>query len=191
MAMPMRWLLTSVRRAEADRRHQAPHVAAARQPLSETRNPNMQPTVLERPAFTVVGLEAIFREGEDGYAELWQRFIPRENEVTGKIDPIVSYGVCIPQADRTLRYITGFEVDEGAIIPDGMTRFRVPAQRYAVFTHTGTAAGISASFQAIHDHLLAENGLQAEDGVDLERYDARFLDPFDPTAQMELHIPIH
>lgn len=151
----------------------------------------MQPTLIERPAFNVIGMEAIFRESEDGYTELWQRFIPRENEVTGKIDPVVSYGVCIPQADRTLRYITGFEVSEEAVVPEGMVRFQVPAQRYAVYTHTGIAPQISATFQAIYDHLLADHGLQAKDGVDLERYDARFDDPFDPESQMELHIPIH
>lgn len=150
----------------------------------------MQPTLIERPAFTVVGMQAIFREGEDGYAELWQRFIPRENEVTGRIDPVVSYGVCIPQAGGTLRYITGFEVGEDAFVPEGMTRFQVPAQRYAVFTHTGTAPQISATFQAIFDHLLADHGLQAENGIDLERYDARFDDPFNPASQMELYIPI-
>lgn len=150
----------------------------------------MQPTVLERPGFTVIGMEAIFREDEDGYAQLWQRFIPREHEVTGKIDPAVSYGVCIPQADGTLRYITGFEVSEDTIVPEAMTRFQVPAQRYAVFTHTGTAQQISTSFQVIHDHLLADHGLQAEHGVDLERYDARFDDPFDPASQMELYIPV-
>ena len=150
----------------------------------------MHPTLIERPAFNVIGMEAIFREDEDGYAELWQRFIPRENEVTDKIDPVVSYGVCIPRADGTLRYITGFEVSEEAVIPEGMVRVQVPAQRYAVYTHTGTAPQISATFQEIYDHLLADHGLQANDGVDLERYDARFEDPFDPASQMELHIPV-
>ena len=150
----------------------------------------MQPSIVECPAFTVIGMEATLRAGEDGFAELWQRFIPREDEITGKLEPSVSYGVCAPQADGMLRYITGFEVGEDAIIPDGMTRFQVPAQRYAVFTHIGTAAQISASFQAIYDHLLADHGLQEKDGIDLERYDARFDDPFDPASQMELHIPI-
>lgn len=151
----------------------------------------MQPTLIERPAFTVIGMEALFREGEDGYAELWQRFIPREDEITGKLEPVVSYGVCAPQPDGTVRYIAGLQVAADAQIPEGMVRFQIPAQRYAVFTHTGTAAQISASFHAIHDHLLAEHGLQARDGVDLERYDARFDDPFDPASQMELHIPVH
>lgn len=151
----------------------------------------MKPIILERPAFTVVGMETIIREDQNGYAELWQRFIPREDEVTGKLEPVVSYGVCAPQADGSVRYITGFQVGEDAVIPEGMVRFQVPQQRYAVFTHTGTAPQISASFEAIHDHLLAEHGLQARDGIDLERYDARFDDPFNPASQMELYIPIH
>lgn len=158
--------------------------------LLPDKNHDMQPTLIERPAFTVIGMEAIFRDGEDGYAELWQHFLPRENEVTGKVDHVVSYGVCEPRPDGTVRYITGFEVQDDAAIPEGMVRFQVPAQRYAVFTHTGPAPQISASFHAIHDHLLAKHGLQAKDGIDLERYDARFDDPFDPASQMELHIPV-
>lgn len=151
----------------------------------------MQLHIVERPAFTVIGMEAIFREDENGFGELWQRFIPREDDVTGKVEPGVSYGVCVPRADGSLQYITGFEVEENAVIPEGMVRFQVPAQRYAVFTHTGTAAQIGTSFQAIQDHLLAAHGLQPKDGIDLERYDARFADPFDPASQMELYIPIH
>lgn len=188
MATPMRWSLTNGPRTEADKLSSN---APRNNNSSLAQSPNMQPTLIERPAFTVVGMEAIFREDEDGYAELWQRFIPRENEITGKLEPVVSYGVCAPRNDGTVRYITGFEVSEDSIIPEGMVRFQVPAQRYAVFTHTGTAPQISTSFQAIHEHLLAEHGLRAKDGVDLERYDARFDDPFNPTSQMELHIPVH
>lgn len=151
----------------------------------------MQPTIIERAAFTVIGMEAVFRQGEDGYAELWQRFIPHEDEIAGKLEPSVSYGVCVPLANGVVRYITGFQVDEDAAIPEGMVRFQVPAQRYAMFTHTGTAPQISTSFQAIHAHLLAEHDLRAQDGIDLERYDTRFDDPFNPASQMELHIPIH
>ncbi|WP_269790559.1 GyrI-like domain-containing protein [Stenotrophomonas sp. Iso1] len=151
----------------------------------------MQLHIVERSAFVVIGMEAVFREGDEGFGDLWQRFIPREDEVTGKVEPGVSYGICVPRIDGDLQYITGFQVGEDAVIPEGMVRFQVPAQRYAVFTHTGNAAQIGASFQAIHDHLLGAHGLQPNDGIDLERYDARFDDPFDHASQMELYIPIH
>ncbi len=150
----------------------------------------MQPRIIERAAFIVIGMEVFLQEGVDGFGALWQRFIPREDDIHGKREPAVSYGVCIPHNDGTLQYIAGFEVNQDAPVPDGMVRVQVPAQRYAVFTHTGTAAQIGASFSAIHNHLLAEHGLQPSAGVDLERYDARFDDPFDPASQMELYIPI-
>lgn len=151
----------------------------------------MQSRIIELPAFTVVGMEYLFHDGEDGFGALWERFIPREHEVTGKREPTVSYGVCMPHTDGRLQYVAGVEVDADAAAPHGMVRVQVPAQRYAVFTHVGTAATIGASFQAIMDHLLAAHGYQARDGVDLERYDQRFDDPFDPASEMELYIPIH
>ncbi len=40
----------------------------------------------------------------------------------------------------------------------------VPAQKYAVFTHKGTAPQIAESFQAIYSHLLAERGLEPKAG---------------------------
>lgn len=149
----------------------------------------MQSRIIERTGFTVIGMEYLFREGDDGFGQLWERFIPRENEITGKREPAISYGVCAPLADGRLQYVAGFEVDEGAVIPQGMVRIQVPAQRYAVFTHVGTAAQIGASFKAIMGGLLEQHGFQACDGVDLERYDQRFDDPFDPASEMELYIP--
>ncbi|KRG61783.1 transcriptional regulator [Stenotrophomonas humi] len=150
----------------------------------------MQSRIIELPGFTVVGMEYLFREGDNGFGQLWERFIPRENEVTGKREPAVSYGVCAPHTDGWLQYVAGFEVDEDAVVPEGMVRIQVPAQRYAVFTHVGTAAQIGASFEAIMDHLLDQHGFQPCEGVDLERYDQRFDDPFDSASEMELYIPI-
>ena len=86
------------------------------------------------------------------------------------------------QPNGEFHYVAGFEVQEGWPVPEGMVRFQVPAQKYAVFTHKGTAPQIAESFQAIYSHLLAERGLEPGGGGRL-----RILRPaFPRTAGSEL-----
>ncbi|MBH9396722.1 effector binding domain-containing protein [Pseudomonas aeruginosa] len=152
---------------------------------------SMHSRIVERPAFSVVGMEYIGNAQDDSIGQLWERFIPREHEIAGKHDPDVSYGICAQRPNGEFHYGAGFEVQEGWPVPDGMVRFVVPAQKYAVFTHKGTAPQIAESFQAIYSHLLAERGLEPKAGVDFEHYDQRFRGPLDPNSQVDLYIPIY
>lgn len=136
--------------------------------LAHWRIRNMHARIVERPAFSVVGMEYFGSAPGDTIGQLWERFIPREHEIAGKHDPEVSYGICAQQPNGEFHYVAGFEVQEGWPVPEGMVRFQVPAQKYAVFTHKGTAPQIAESFQAIYSHLLAERGLEPKAGVDFE-----------------------
>lgn len=132
--------------------------------LAHWRIRNMHARIVERPAFSVVGMEYFGSAPGDTIGQLWERFIPREHEIAGKHDPEVSYGICAQQPNGEFHYVAGFEVQEGWPVPEGMVRFQVPAQKYAVFTHKGTAPQIAESFQAIYSHLLAERGLEPKAG---------------------------
>ncbi|MCT5886927.1 c-di-GMP-binding multidrug transporter transcriptional regulator BrlR [Pseudomonas aeruginosa] len=159
--------------------------------LAHWRIRNMHARIVERPAFSVVGMEYFGSAPGDTIGQLWERFIPREHEIAGKHVPEVSYGICAQQPNGEFHYVAGFEVQEGWPVPEGMVRFQVPAQKYAVFTHKGTAPQIAESFQAIYSHLLAERGLEPKAGVDFEYYDQRFRGPLDPNSQVDLYIPIY
>ncbi|WP_266182846.1 GyrI-like domain-containing protein [Dyella humicola] len=150
----------------------------------------MEHRIVTLPSFTVVGMDHLVRGSVDGIGQLWQRFIPREHEIVGRAEPDAAYGVCSLLTDGSARYVAGLPVYADASPPAGMVKFDVPAQKYVVFTHRGTAPQIGDSFQAIHSRLLAKLGLRASAGVEFERYDARFIGPDDPNSETDLYIPI-
>jgi AraC family transcriptional regulator len=150
----------------------------------------MEHKIVTLPSFTVVGMDYMVRGSVEGIGRLWDRFIPREDEIVGRTEPDAAYGLCSLLHDGTLRYVAGLPVCADASIPEGMVKFEVPAQKYVVFTHCGAVAQIGESFQAIHTRLLAALGLRARPGVEFERYDARFIGPNDPASETELYIPV-
>jgi predicted transcriptional regulator YdeE len=149
----------------------------------------MEPKVVKKKAFRVVGMEWNSRSSEGNIPQLWERFIPRENEIQGKLEPAVSYGLCMPSPNGDFTYVAGFESSE-EIVPQGMIEIIVPEQQYAVFTHTGKASLISETFEMIYSKWLPLNNLQAVKGIDFECYDERFIDPDHEQSQVDIYIPI-
>lgn len=78
--------------------------------LAHWRIRNMHARIVERPAFSVVGMEYFGSAPGDTIGQLWERFIPREHEIAGKHDPEVSYGICAQQPNGEFHYVAGFEV---------------------------------------------------------------------------------
>ena len=61
----------------------------------------MKPRIVERSAFHVVGMRERFTPGAvAGIPKLWERFVPRMEEVAGRL-PHASYGVCVCAPDAT------------------------------------------------------------------------------------------
>lgn len=123
-----------------------------------------------------------------GIPALWQRFarhigiIP--NEVAG-----ASYGVCTNSDTESMDYICAVEVSGFGLIDKEMQRLRVPAQRYAVFTHNGHIAEIQAVFRTIFGEWLPKSGLETADAASLERYGPEF-DPATGNGGYEIWIPV-
>ncbi|WP_280086117.1 GyrI-like domain-containing protein [Pseudomonas nitroreducens] len=151
----------------------------------------MKYRIIELPAFDVVGMDYRGSAPGDSIGLLWQRFLPREKEVSASAQDKAAYGVCSQLPGGEFHYIAGLPVEPGANVPAGMTRYGVPAQKYAVFTHIGPVTAIADSFQAIYSSLLARHGLEPKKGVDLERYTERFLGPEDPASETDLYVPIY
>jgi AraC family transcriptional regulator len=103
----------------------------------------------------------------------------------------VAYGV-ICGSDRaagTFEYMCAAEVASLDALPPEIGRMRVPAQRYAVFTHRGPAAGIRETWAAIWRDWLPRSGHQPANTPDFERYDERF-DPRTGMGEFEIWFPI-
>jgi predicted transcriptional regulator YdeE len=149
----------------------------------------MEPRVVKKKAFRVVGMEWSSGRSEGNIPQLWERFIPREDEIQGKSEPTVSYGLCISSANGDFTYVAGFESSEEKV-PQGMIEISVPEQQYAVFTHTGKVSLISETFEMIYSKWLPLNNLEPAKEINFELYDERFITPDHDDTQLDLYIPI-
>lgn len=164
------------------------------EPLRMDDTPNL--VTLAPPRFEagrpllIAGLGARFAcETSSGIPSLWQRFMPHLGHVPGQVGE-AAYGVCCnSDGAGSFDYVAGVEVADFTDLPDEFARMRLPAQRYAVFTHAGHISAIRGTVHTIWSRWLPESGLKVADAPDFERYDARF-DPVTGAGEVEIWVPI-
>ncbi len=100
--------------------------------------------------------------------------MPYLDHVPGQVGH-TAYGV-IHNSDEAghADYLTGVEVTDFSQLPAEFSRLRIPAQRYAVFTHTDHISAIRRTWFSIWNQGLPDAGLEATGGPEFERYDERF-----------------
>lgn len=147
----------------------------------------MQPQVVTKPAFTVVGLciHTLAKAAE--IPLLWDQFVPRMDEVQHLAEPHVSYGLMdhFNQEIGELDYMAGNAVEQVIDLPAGMARWDVPANTYAVFETT--LATIGQTFDYIFGVWLLTSGYQQTAGPYFERYGENFS-PDNPV--LSIYIPV-
>lgn len=149
----------------------------------------MEPEIIDKPAFTVIGLGCCTRNKNNEIPDLWVEFWPRIDEVPNKVESDISYGVVgnFDEESGRFDYLAGFEVDKGTEVPAGLSSWDVPAQRYVVFATT-----LSKLMETIHyayNTWLPESAYEHAGGPELEIYGDEF-DPVDPESIMHYCIPI-
>jgi len=119
----------------------------------------------------------------------WQRFVSYLGTIPGQVGN-VTYGVHANTDDAgNLDYLTGVEVESFDGLPKEFTRLRIPARRYAVFTHKDHISKVRSTQYTIWSQWLPDSGHEAADAPDFERYDERF-DPRTGAGPMEIWIPL-
>jgi AraC family transcriptional regulator len=149
----------------------------------------MEPKIVSRPAFTVVGLKYRGKNENNEIPQLWQQLDPRAKEIKDMVGPPVAYGISanVDHATGEFDYVAGFEVSSAETVPEGMVSFEVPGGKYAVFTTT--LPKIGETFHNAYHTWLPQAGCAPAGGPELELYDERF-DPRDPSSTFDLYIPI-
>jgi AraC family transcriptional regulator len=133
------------------------------------------------------------RHGFDGAATTipaqWQAF--RELGAVPGQRGSTTYGVVCGSTPetRTFEYMCAAEVAAFEALPRELGRMRIPAQRYAVFTHRGHVSGLRATWDAIWQDWLPRSGQHPADTPDFELYDERF-DPRTGSGEIEIWFPI-
>ena len=119
----------------------------------------------------------------------WQRFHQSVDHIPGRIGK-VAYGVCCNADDAgNFDYIAGVEVSDFSDLPREFTGIRIPAQKYAVFSHRDHISGIRRTVNTIWNHWLPSSGQKAADAPNFERYDETF-DSSTGNGGLEIWIPV-
>jgi AraC family transcriptional regulator len=149
----------------------------------------MQPAVVTKPSFSVVGLRIRTQAMTQAIPELWQQFGPQIDAVPQIAEPQVSYGLMdnFDPAVGQLDYMAGVAVVPEADLPTGMTRWDVPANNYVVFETTIPTLG--ETFGYIYNTWLPTSGYHQAAGPYFERYGESF-DPADPASTLSIYIPV-
>jgi AraC family transcriptional regulator len=166
---------------------------------AHTMNPGINQSILKdlaeprfarRNAFLVAGLSVRYdyETCGAGIPAQWQRFAPYIGNVPGQVGT-EAYGVRYNSDDSGLDYVCGVEVGDFSQLRPDLSRVRVPANRYAVFTHSGHVSAIRSTWYAIWNKWLPKSGHQLADAPDFERYDSRF-DARSGAGDVEIWVPV-
>ncbi|MBS3651716.1 AraC family transcriptional regulator [Pseudaminobacter sp. 19-2017] len=155
--------------------------------LVELEAPRME----DGQALLIAGLGGRYTfETNEGIPAQWQRFGPFIGNIPGQVG-WTTYGVCCNSDDAgSFEYICGVKVSDFSDISTELSRIRIPAHRYVVFTHRGHISTIRSTVYTIWNKYLPEAGLEVADAPDFERYDERF-DPESGSGEVEIWIPIN
>jgi len=141
-------------------------------------------------AFLVAGFTGRFSHDHGaGIPLLWNRFQQENGNIPNRIGN-VAYGVCCNGDDAgNFDYIAGLEVADFSDLPREFGRVRIPAQRYAVFTHKDHISTIRRTINTIWNHWLPNSGFRMADAPTFERYDERF-DPKTGDGGLQIWVPL-
>jgi len=124
-----------------------------------------------------------------GIPSQWQRFMPHIGNVPAQVGR-AAFGVrWNGDEDGNFDYLCGVEVSDFSRLPAEFAHVRIPAQKYAVFSHREHISTIRSSWMTIWNKWLPESGHELVDAPDFERYGEEF-DPRAGTGGLELWVPI-
>ena len=148
----------------------------------------MEPRIIYKPAFTVVGFAQTVNGDGGDIERLWEQLAARFREIPFA-NPDVGYGVHIT-CDRTHRYLAGLGVTrQGGAVPADMAAFQMVPQTYAVFTHNGWMVELPATVDAVYATWLPEAGYHPAADYFFEFYDDHFQ-PDSALSTLFIWVPV-
>jgi AraC family transcriptional regulator len=182
------------RTPEAVRKHGTTKELNMMKPASipDTASPRsaIEPRIEKQGSLTVFGLaRQQSLANTQAIPGQWQQFMTRYEEIDNKADPIPISVTTNMDGDGNFSYLTGVIVSSAGTPPKGLVARSVPAQTYAVFTHSGHVFEIAKTYAAIWDQWVPQSGKVISDGPCLEKH----LPTFNPRTGLggiEIWIPV-
>jgi AraC family transcriptional regulator len=156
----------------------------------ETGGKVAAPRFEERKAMLAAGIGRRYRfETTAGIPAQWQEFNQHFGHVPGQVGD-VAYGVCCNFDDAgNFDYVCAAEVSDFSDQPEDFSRVRIPAARYAVFSHDGHVSLLPHTVMAIWNEMLPGLKIEVADAPNFERYGPEF-DPDTGEGGVEIWIPV-
>jgi predicted transcriptional regulator YdeE len=151
-----------------------------------------EPRIEVRPALALAGISGRHAMGAlDGLGAQWRQFFSELPGRDGLGPP--SYGLAYSPRDGAMELLTAV-TNSSQRLPAGWIRREVPAQRYAVYPHTGHLSEIPRSIEWMLRHWLPGSGHVHASGFagglgHVERFGPGF-DARTGTGDMELWFPL-
>ena len=156
----------------------------------------MEAKIVDLGELTVLGAE--LRTKNDGsntkqIPQFWKRFMDEKiwERIPGKTNPQRNYGMCgDADSDGSFSYLIGYDVEEGTEVPDGLTMWKIPPRKYALFTSKGPFPdSIQEMWRAIYAEWFPTNGeWERDDGEDFELYEESRMYP--GGGECDIYIPV-
>jgi predicted transcriptional regulator YdeE/DNA-binding transcriptional MerR regulator len=142
----------------------------------ECEDNEMEMKLVERPAFSVMGLKYEGKNENQEIGRVWDQFNARVKAMPELIGP-EAYGVCTWMNEETgvFEYVCSYAIKNVDVLPEGFVLRTVPAHRYAVFAHHGPLDTLRETYQNIFQVWIPQSGLKLHsDRFDMEVYDEAF-----------------
>ena len=145
----------------------------------------MEPTIITKPAFTVVGISVVSNNQNQEIPKLWEQFAPRAHEIDAQSG--IAYGVCGAMDENNhYPYMAGYEITANGATPDGMERWEISEQTYAIFPCS--LDNIGETYEHIFTKWLPQSEYKQADSPDFEYYPAAF-NP-NSNKEMAIYLPL-
>ncbi len=147
----------------------------------------VEPTYIDQPAFTILGVVASAAPGSHDYERLWLAFDALAEHVRPLSADGCYYGAHVPGASPdVVDYVAGMAVADGVADAVGLVARVVPASRYAVFPCT--VATIPRTYAHIQRAWRPPEGY----AIDHTRADLEVYSPASagPDAPVEIRVPL-
>ena len=157
------------------------------------RGISMDPKIIMKDEFTVIGLEYVGPNQNNEIGQLWDVFNRQMVDIKHLKSEHQAYGVCSPAPEGAEEgnfcYVAGMEVTGVSDVPQGMVVKVVPAGKYVVFTHKGLLEKLRSTYEYIYGTWLPKSGFEVACQPDFEYYDERFK-PGSLESEFDIYVPI-
>ncbi len=151
----------------------------------------MEPKIVERSGFNVIGLRYFGKNEKGEIPTLWSDLMSRAGEIKDKSQSMESYGLMgMMDKEGNFEYIACIPVDRVSEIPEGMVAREINNAKYLVFTHVGNAEKMKETYDFVYNKYCPECDEEIRyDTYHFELYDERFKN-FAPDSEFDILIPI-